>query len=75
MLCLGIDKDHLVATNQGLVLSSAAIVGIVVASLFLTLLIIDVSCFFVNQAGLFYLVCGNKKKAPQEENKLTRYLI
>ncbi|EEB14179.1 Fasciclin-2 precursor, putative [Pediculus humanus corporis] len=68
----GIDKDHLVASaNQGLFLSSAAIVGIVVASLFLTLIIIDVSCFFVNQAGLFYLVCGTKKKAPQEENKLT----
>ncbi|KAK6633973.1 hypothetical protein RUM43_001577 [Polyplax serrata] len=71
MFHLGIDKDHLVATNQGLFLSSAAIVGIVVASLILTLIIIDVSCYFVNQAGIFYLVCGTKKKAPQEENKLT----
>lgn len=66
------DKDLLVsATNRGnFALSSAAIIAIVVASLLVVLLLIDVSCFALNNAGIMYLMCGRRNR--KEDNRIAR---
>jgi len=49
-------------------LSSTTIVSIVVAVLLVILVIVDVSCFFVNDTGLLHLMCGKSKKNKNEED-------
>lgn len=49
--------------------SSSLLITVVVAALLVILFIIDVSCFFVNDTGLLWLMCGKKKsKKPREED-------
>lgn len=67
----GVDKDLLVSATSGhYSLSSAAIIAIVVASLLVVLLLVDVSCFALNNAGIMYLICG--RRSPKEDNRIAR---
>jgi len=49
-------------------LSSSVIVSLVVAVLLVILVIVDISCFFVNDTGLLYLMCGKEKRTTNEED-------
>ncbi|XP_065347050.1 fasciclin-2 isoform X4 [Cloeon dipterum] len=54
------------------VLSSSALVGIVVAGLFVLFVIVDISCFIFNKTGLTYMVtsgCGSKDRMDSEINR------
>jgi neurocan core protein len=63
-----------VSATEGPALSSGAIVSIVVASLFVILIFVDLSCYLVNRTGLLMLICekmcGNKTN--DEDAKLGR---
>jgi neurocan core protein len=63
-----------VSANDGPALSSGAIVSIVVASLFVMLIFIDLSCYLVNRAGLLMLICEKVRgsKTSDEDAKLGR---
>lgn len=62
------------SANDGPALSSGAIVSIVVASLFVMLIFIDLSCYLVNRAGLLMLICEKVRgsKTSDEDAKLGR---
>jgi hypothetical protein len=63
-----------VSATEGAALSSGAIVSIVVASLFVILIFVDLSCYVVNQAGLLMLICEKMRgsKTSDEDAKLGR---
>lgn len=62
------------SATEGPALSSGAIVSIVVASLLVILIIIDLSCYLVNRAGLLMLICEKTRgnKMSDEDAKLGR---
>ncbi|XP_023709621.1 fasciclin-2 isoform X4 [Cryptotermes secundus] len=64
--------DTPVPANEGPALSSGAIVSIVVASLFVILIFIDLSCYLVNRTGLLMVICEKVRgsKASDEDAKL-----
>ncbi|GFG32210.1 hypothetical protein Cfor_02031 [Coptotermes formosanus] len=64
--------DPPVSATEGAALSSGAIVSIVVASLFVILIFVDLSCYVVNQAGLLMLICEKMRgsKTSDEDAKL-----
>uniref|UniRef100_A0A069DMU0 Uncharacterized protein n=2 Tax=Triatominae TaxID=70999 RepID=A0A069DMU0_9HEMI len=50
-------------------LSSSMLIALVVAALFVILIIVDVSCFFVNDTGLLWLMCGKKgSRKPRDDD-------
>ena len=52
-------------------LSVGAIIGIVIALIFIFILIIDVSCYFMNDCGLLMCVCVHLcGKRPQGHEKV-----
>jgi neurocan core protein len=63
-----------VSATEGTALSSGAIVSIVVASLFVILIFIDLSCYVVNRAGVLMLICEKMRssKTSDEDAKLGR---
>ncbi|KAJ9592055.1 hypothetical protein L9F63_001394, partial [Diploptera punctata] len=65
--------DPPVPASDGPALSSGAIVSIVVASLFVILIFIDLSCYFVNHTGLLWVICEktrSRSKTSDEDAKL-----
>lgn len=62
------------SANEGPALSSGAIVSIVVASLFVILIFIDLSCCLVNRTGLLMVICEKVRgsKTSDEDAKLGR---
>jgi len=64
--------DTPVSATEGTALSSGAIVSIVVASLFVILIFIDLSCYVVNRAGVLMLICEKMRgsKTSDEDAKL-----
>jgi hypothetical protein len=63
-----------VSATDGAALSSGAIVSIVVASLFIILIFIDLSCYVFNRTGLLMLICEKMRgcKTSDEDAKLGR---
>ncbi|BET00679.1 Fibronectin type III domain [Nesidiocoris tenuis] len=58
-------KQH---TND-MPITSAMLIAVVVAALLIILFIVDVSCFFVNDTGLLWLMCGKKStRTPRDED-------
>ncbi|KAJ8915924.1 hypothetical protein NQ315_015539 [Exocentrus adspersus] len=53
---------------QSPAMSSAAIIGIVIASILLVLLVLDITCFCINRIGLIALCCNSKSKKSDEED-------
>ncbi|CAH1111587.1 unnamed protein product [Psylliodes chrysocephalus] len=54
-------------------MSSSAIIGIVIASIVLILLVLDITCYFVNRMGVIALCCNARtKQAEDEDPKLGR---
>ncbi|KAJ4436723.1 hypothetical protein ANN_16855 [Periplaneta americana] len=68
--CRGADTP--VSASEGPALSSGAIVSIVVASLFIILIFIDLSCYLVNRTGLLMVICEKTRgsKTSDEDAKL-----
>jgi hypothetical protein len=68
--------DTPVSATEGPALSSGAIVSIVVASLFIILIFIDLSCYLVNQTGLLKMICEKTcgSKRSDEDAKLGRWV-
>lgn len=64
--------DTPVSATDGAALSSGAIVSIVVASLFIILIFIDLSCYVFNRTGLLMLICEKMRgcKTSDEDAKL-----
>lgn len=61
----GIDP---VVPVQSPAMSSAAIIGIVIAAILLILLVSDITCYRVNRIGLIALCCNSKSKQSDEED-------
>lgn len=60
------------------VLSSAAIVGIAIAIVFLLLLLVDFLCCMLINAGIMAALCRRKKRSPSElddESKIGRWVL
>ncbi|KAG5882838.1 hypothetical protein JTB14_008020 [Gonioctena quinquepunctata] len=54
-------------------MSSAAIIGIVIAAVLLVLIVLDITCYCVNRLGVIAMCCNSKsKKADEEDPKLGR---
>ncbi|XP_057661874.1 fasciclin-2 isoform X1 [Diorhabda carinulata] len=53
-------------------MSSATIVGIVIAAIILVLIILDLTCFFINRLGIIALCCSRSKHTDEEDPKLGR---
>ncbi|XP_074026170.1 neural cell adhesion molecule fasciclin 2 isoform X3 [Leptinotarsa decemlineata] len=54
-------------------MSSAAIIGIVIAAILLVLIVLDITCYSVNRLGVIAMCCNSKsKKADEEDPKLGR---
>ncbi|PSN54962.1 Fasciclin-2, partial [Blattella germanica] len=64
--------DTPVSATEGFSLTSGAIVSIVVASLFVILIFIDLSCYLVNRTGLLMVICEKTRgsKTSDEDAKL-----
>lgn len=55
--------------NENTPLSSSLLISLVVGALCIILIIIDVSCYFVHETGILWLICGKKKsRTPREED-------
>ncbi|XP_059484777.1 fasciclin-2 isoform X2 [Neocloeon triangulifer] len=53
-------------------LSSGALIGVIVAGLFVVFVIVDISCFIFNKTGLTHLItsqCGSKQRMDEEMNR------
>lgn len=55
-------------------MSSSAIIGTVIAVIIVILILLDVTCYFVNRLGVIAICCNAKSKQLDEEDpKLGRY--
>ncbi|XP_032677598.1 fasciclin-2 isoform X5 [Odontomachus brunneus] len=59
--------DPGVMQHQGPLVSSAAIIGIVIAILFVIIIIIDVICCCAHKTGIIYYVCERSRRKPIDE--------
>lgn len=50
-------------------LSSVLIIAIVLAAVFIILVIVDLSCFCVNQAGILMCICERVRGKPVEDDE------
>ncbi|XP_024937315.1 fasciclin-2 isoform X3 [Cephus cinctus] len=56
-----------VITHEGPLISSAAIIGIVIAILFILIVIIDVICCCTHKTGIIFYVCERSRRKPVDE--------
>ncbi|KAH0554113.1 hypothetical protein KQX54_007759 [Cotesia glomerata] len=76
------ERDKMLKTNdrvkkllhQGPLISSAAIIGIVIAILILMLVLLDLICCCTHRAGIVFYVCERSRRKPidEEDAKLGR---
>ncbi|XP_046600374.1 fasciclin-2 isoform X2 [Neodiprion lecontei] len=57
-----------VTEHEGPLISSAAIIGIVIAVLFILIIIIDVICCCANKTGIIFYVCERSRRKPVDED-------
>lgn len=68
---LGIDPP--VSTAKKAAMSSSAIIGIVIGVILLVLILLDITCYFVNRLGVIAICCNSRsKQADEEDPKLGR---
>ncbi|XP_014477456.1 PREDICTED: fasciclin-2 isoform X3 [Dinoponera quadriceps] len=60
--------ENTVVQHQGPLISSAAIIGIVIAILFVIILIIDVICCCAHKTGVIFYVCERSRRKPIDED-------
>ncbi|CAG9819922.1 unnamed protein product, partial [Phaedon cochleariae] len=53
---------------QTAAMSSATIIGIVVAAIILVLIVLDITCYFVNRLGIIAMCCNARTKHADEED-------
>ena len=53
-------KEGMAAINAGGI-STAAVIGIVIAVFFIFLVIVDICCYFVNDCGVLSIICGRSQ--------------
>lgn len=54
-------------------ITSAMIIGIVVAAIVFVIIMVDLICFCVNRSGILALICNKAHSKPdQEDPKLSR---
>ncbi|XP_046750082.1 fasciclin-2 isoform X2 [Diprion similis] len=57
-----------VTEHEGPLISSAAIIGIVIAVLFILIIIIDVICCCANKTGIIFYVCERSRRKPVDDD-------
>ncbi|EZA49126.1 hypothetical protein X777_12539 [Ooceraea biroi] len=59
--------DTSVLQHQGPLISSGAIIGIVLATIFIIFIIIDAICCCVRKTGIIYYACERSRRKPVDE--------
>ncbi|XP_017782397.1 PREDICTED: fasciclin-2 isoform X2 [Nicrophorus vespilloides] len=65
--------DTAISNHEGPAISSAMIIGIVVGAVLLILIVVDITCFCVNRAGIIAMLCYRSKSVDEEDPKLGSY--
>lgn len=68
-----IGYDPGVYKHESTNITSAMIIGIVVAAIIFVIVLVDVLCFCTNRSGILALICSRAHSKPhQEDPKLSR---
>lgn len=67
MILYALGLDTMVYKSDDPTISSATIIGIVVAAVLLILILVDLTCYCCNRAGILMAICERTRKMPPDE--------